>query len=68
MVNLARGGSTNNGAIPSRYIQVTMLEELGSHLGYSVDFLPPLDGEWGAVGEDGTFSGNNEPKTASICI
>ena len=34
-----------------------MLEELGCHLGYSVDFLPPLDGEWGAVGEDGTFSG-----------
>ena len=57
-----------NGAIPSRYLQVTMLEELGCHLGYSVDFLPPLNGEWGAVGEDGTFSGTNKLKTASICI
>ena len=22
------------------------------------EFLPPGDGEWGAVGEDGTFSGH----------
>jgi hypothetical protein len=37
--------------------EVKMLEELGVSLGFRWELVPPLDGEWGAVGEDGRFSG-----------
>ena len=39
-------------------LKVDMVKELGKHQGFTPEFLPPDDMSWGALQEEGYFTGN----------